>query len=47
MFYNNKQEDNIESEFKKLVEEAQELKEISDMYVAFIKQKMLNSYCKN
>ena len=47
MNLNNKQEDSIEFEFSKLVEEAQELKEISDMYIAFIKQKMLNLYSKN
>lgn len=44
---NNKQEDKLEIEINKLISDVQELQEISDMYVAYIKQRILNSYCEN
>ena len=42
-----KEKEDIKKELNKLVLEADEIKEISDMYVNFVKQRILNSYCEN
>ncbi|MBR1460609.1 hypothetical protein IJ596_03100 [bacterium] len=39
--------EDIKNELNKLISEAEEIKEISDMYVNLIRQRILNSYCEN
>ena len=37
----------LEFALKKLIEEADKINEVSDIYVAFIRQMIINSYCEN
>lgn len=40
-------ENNIEDELDKLIQQAKEIKEINDLYISFMKQRLLNSYSVN
>ena len=42
-----REEETLESKLKKLINEADEVKDVTDIFVALIKQQLLNSYCEN